>query len=64
MLISWKTQVSFFLDDGFLSDFKIDGEANAILYTAVISSPSIVNWGCNIDSWYSEELEKKPDSNL
>lgn len=27
----------------FLQIFKIDGEANAILYTAVISSPSIVN---------------------
>lgn len=42
-LIYWKIQVCFFLDAGFLADFNTDGKANATLYTAVISSPSIVN---------------------
>lgn len=33
----------FLLDAGFLADFEMDAEANAILYIAIISSSSIDN---------------------
>lgn len=43
MLSSRKIRVHSFLDSGFLADFEVETEANAILYIAVISYSSIDN---------------------